>query len=191
MSNHCMTIIKNTSLNDFLILANKKDIPTEVLILFKQKDETRNNEKLLRAASGQLYADLQIEDAQLTIGRYSDTDAYPYDLTPILDEQEEFLLISGCATVKRDRECLKKIAKTFQGIYVSSEYKKVAHSYINGTWERLIDSVIKMTAEIPTRELIDITMHQSPWIETYNPYKNCVISLRKMRKRFSKNYNEN
>lgn len=56
--------------------------------------------------------------------------------------------------------------------------------------ERLIESVIKMTAEISTSELIDISMHQSPWIETYNPYKNCVISLRKMQKRFSKIYNE-
>lgn len=135
MSNHCMTIIKNTSLNDFLIHANKKEIPAEILKVFKQKEETRTNEALLRAASGHLYANLQIKDAELTIGRYSDTEAYPYDLTPLLDEQGEFLLICGCATVKKDREWLKKIAKNFQGIYVSSEYQKVAHSYINGTWQ--------------------------------------------------------
>lgn len=55
---------------------------------------------------------------------------------------------------------------------------------------KLIDVVIDMTAEISARDLITISQHQSPWLESYDPIENKIISFDCMRKRFSKLFNE-
>lgn len=55
---------------------------------------------------------------------------------------------------------------------------------IDETDKRLIDKVIYMTAELKARDLIDISLQQSPWIETYDPMKGNIISLESMKKRF-------
>lgn len=52
--------------------------------------------------------------------------------------------------------------------------------------ERLIDRIIKLTAAIPTREMIRITQFQTPWRLTYDPKVNRIIDPSLMLKRFSK-----